>query len=101
MTDHIDPPVHPDPLDELVSELLGVGAVLSQIISNMVRFQAAGKSAPDAAPIPEIAHRLIRDVVGDLRSRHSKRDLRVAAAIIGEATNAIADNLFFVDPDLI
>src|SRR5881227_3065693 len=57
-------------LDELATELLKVGAVLSQ----MVEFHAAGRSAPDAAPIPEIAHSLIRAYLADVRRRHATRD---------------------------
>jgi hypothetical protein len=45
----------------------------------MLQFQAAGRSAPDAAPIPEVAHTVIKDAIGDLTKRHSKRDIRVTA----------------------
>jgi len=55
MTEPIDSFQPPDALDELVEQLLECGAVLSQIISHMVRFQAGGRAAPDAAPIPEVA----------------------------------------------
>lgn len=93
-----DPPL--DPLDELVAQLLEVGAVLSQIVSHMVEFQASGRSAPDSAPIPEIAHSVIRGVLDAVRKTHSKRDIRVAAMIVAESTEAICENVFFVGPDL-
>ena len=100
MTEHADPTIPEDALDELVFELLGVGAVLSQIVGHMVRSEAAGRSAPDAAPIPEIAHLLLRDVLGDLGKRHPARDLRIASAIVGEATEAICDGvLLHPDPN--
>lgn len=99
MTDHFEPVGPREPLDELVSELLSVGAVLSQIVARMVRFEAEGRTAPDAAPIPEVARTVLRDVLGDLRKRHSKRDIRVAAAIVAEATEAICNDVFFVEPD--
>jgi hypothetical protein len=83
-----------------VEQLLEIGGVLLQIIGRMVEFQASGRSGPDAAPIPEMAHALIRDVIGDVRKQHSKRDVRVAARIIEQATDCISENLFFVGPEL-
>src|SRR5579872_674414 len=101
MSNNIHSALPADELDELVAELLGCGAVLSQMISQMVRFEASGRSAPDVAPIPEVAHSLLRDALGDLRKRHSKRDLRVATAIVSEATKRICDDIFMVDPEWI
>jgi len=89
-----------DPLDELVTQLLDCGGVLSQIIDRMVEFQATSRSAPDAAPIPEVAHSLIRDVLDGVRKRHSRRDIGAAAAIIAEATDAMCDGIFYVGPEL-
>jgi hypothetical protein len=100
MTDHIDSSQPADGLDDLVTQLLECGGVLSQIISHMVRFQAAGRSAPDAAPIPEVAHSLIRSVLGGVAKRHSKRDIKVAAAIVKQATAAICDEIYYVGPEL-
>ena len=91
----------PEPLDELVTQLLACGAVLSQMIGGMIEFERSGRSAPDAPPIPEVAHSLIRDVLRDAKLRHSKRDVRVAATIVSEATDAICENIFSVDPELI
>jgi hypothetical protein len=100
MTDHVDSSQPADGLDDLVTQLLECGGVLSQIISHMVRFQAAGRSAPDAAPIPEVAHSLIRSVLGGIGKRHSKRDIKVAAAIVKQATAAICDEIYYVGPEL-
>ena len=88
-----------DPLDELVTHLLDCGGVLSQIISRMVEFQASGRSAPDAAPIPDVAHSLIREVAVPVARDYSKRDLRVAAKIVDQVTEAICENIYGVDPD--
>jgi hypothetical protein len=74
--------------------------VLSQIISRMVAFDASGRSAPDAAPIPEVAHGLVRGVLDNISRRHSKRDIKVAAAIVEEATASICNDIFFVGPEL-
>jgi len=101
MTGHRDSPQPPpDALDELVMQLLECGGVLSQIISRMVEFSASGRAAPDAAPIPEIAHSLIRGVLHGLEKRHSKRDITVAAAIVKEATTAMCEDIYFVGPEL-
>jgi hypothetical protein len=89
----------PDPLDELVSHLLSCDGALSQIISHMVRFGASGRSAPNAAPIPEAAHSLIRSVIAGMSSQHSKRDIRVAAKIVAQVTDAICEDIFAVDPE--
>lgn len=89
-----------DSLDELVIELLACGGALSQMITGMVEFSASGRSAPDAPPIPDVARSLIRDVCRGLAKRHSKRDVRVAAAIVREATDAICNDIFAVNPDM-
>ena len=100
MNDHDASSHPPDALDELVTELLECGGVLSQVIGHMVRFQAAGRSNPDAAPIPEVAHSLIRSVLRDVGKRHSKRDIKVAAAIVKQATASICDEIYCVEPEL-
>lgn len=80
--------------------LLACGAVLSQVISRMVEYQASDRSPPDAAPIPQVAHSLIGGVLADVRKHHSQRDIDVAAAILGEATEAIIACTFFGGPEL-
>lgn len=99
MSNHVNGALPADPVDELVHELLECGAVLSQIIGHMVENRDAGRSAPDAAPIPEIAHSVIHSTMRRVRKGHSKRDIRVAATIIGETTEAMCEEIFFVDPD--
>jgi hypothetical protein len=88
-------------VDELVTQLLQCGAVLSQIISHMVASAQSGRSSPDAAPIPEVAHGLLTSVLGDLRRRHSRRDITVAARIVREATDAIGENMFMVPVEVV
>jgi hypothetical protein len=100
MSLHDQPFIPSHPLDELAKQLLECGGVLSQIISHMVSFQPRGEPPPDLAPIPEVAQSLIRSVLDDVGKRHSKRDIRVAAAIVGEATREISENIFFVGPEL-
>ena len=98
MSDTNHPLPQASPLDELAAALLSCGAVLSQLISSMLEFERSGRSAPDAPPIPDVAHSLVVDVLDGLRRRHSRRDIRVAAGIIGEATDAICSDIFRVDP---
>ncbi|MEO6858429.1 MAG: hypothetical protein ABI323_07565 [Solirubrobacteraceae bacterium] len=90
----------PDALDDLVAHLLGCGAVLSQIISHMVMTDAAGGTAPDAAPIPAVAHGLIRDAVTDVTRRYSARQITATGAMLGEMTDAICENIYLVPTDL-
>lgn len=85
-------------LDALVAQLLDCGGALSQIIGRMRQFEASGLSAPDAPPILEVAHSLIRDVNAELPERHTDRELRVSAEIIEEVTTAICENIFFLPP---
>ncbi len=100
MNDHVSPPP-PDALDDFVSQLLDCGGVLSQIISSMVEFQSSGRSAPEAAPIPEVAHTLIRSVLEGADSRYSKRDIKVAARLVRETTQLICSELYVVGPELL
>jgi predicted amidohydrolase len=99
MTEHAQPRQPTDALDELVSELLSCGAVLSQIIAHMVRWEAAGRSAPDAAPIPTAAHSLLRGVLTDVAQRYSRRDLKIAAAIVKGAADAISEDVLLFPLD--
>ena len=96
MSSHAALPQRNDTLDELVRELLGCGAVLSQVVTHMIRCDAAGRAAPDAAPIPDAAHSLIRDALTDVARQRSRRDIKVAAAIVRDATESIAENIFLV-----
>ncbi len=88
-------------VDELVTQLLEWGGLVSHIISHMVAFAESGRSSPDAAPIPEVAHELFTSVLTDLRRRHSRRDITVAARIVREATDAVGENIFFVPDEVI
>ena len=99
MTDSASASLPPDALDRLTTSLLECGGVLSQIVADMARFQAAGLSAPNAVPVPEAAHAVVKDAIGALGHRHSRRDLKMAARVIAEATEAIVNDVFFVDPE--
>jgi hypothetical protein len=96
-------PIQPqsDPLDELVTNLLSCGGVLSQLISGMVEFEASGLSAPDSAPIPEVAHSLIRGVLEPVRKQFSKRDIRQSGKIVSLVTDQMCSEIYAVSPEFI
>jgi len=85
-----------DALDGLVAQLLDCGGALSQIIARMQECEAMGLSSPDAPPILEVAHSLIRDVTAELPEGHTEQELRLSAQIIQEVTTAICENIFIV-----
>jgi hypothetical protein len=97
MNDQVASPTH-DALDALVDQLLACGGALSQIIGRMQEFETSGLSSPDAPPILEVAHKLIRDVNAALSERHTEQEIKVSAAIVEEVTTAICENIFFIPP---
>jgi hypothetical protein len=58
-----------------------------------------GRAGPRLAPVPEMAHRLIESVLKEVRRGHWRRDIRVAATIVGQVAQAIAENIFEVSPE--
>jgi len=101
MADQGDPPKPDAALDELVTRLLECGAVLSQIVGHMVQFEASGRSAPGAAPIPTVAHSLIRSVIAEPTEAHSAAEIGSAALIIKAVTETISEEIFIVDPSML
>jgi hypothetical protein len=100
MSDQDDALEPGDALDELVTQLLGCSGVLSQMINHMVQFQASGRSASDTAPIPTVAHTLIRSAILKPMERRPEGEIRAAAVIIEEVMNAICEEIFIVGPSL-
>ncbi len=99
MTDHTQSSQPAGPFDELATQLLECGAVLSQVVSHMVQFEASGRSAPDAAPVPEVAHDLVSEAIAHDVKQFSKADIVRAAEVVEAATDAIHQNIFFVPFD--
>ena len=87
-----------DALDALVAQLLACGGPLSQMIGRMQEAEASGLSSPDAPPILEVAHSLIREVNAGLPERWTEQEIRASAAIVKEVTTANCENIFFVPP---
>ena len=88
----------PNALDALVAELLECGGALSQIVDHMYAFESSGLASPDAPPILEVAHSLVRSVLGEVSERHSDEEIRVSAEIVQQVTTAICDQIFVVPP---
>ena len=99
MTNHAKSSQPAPALDELATQLLACGAILSQIVSRMARNAAARRSAPDAMPIPDAAHEVILSAIADDLRRHRDTELIAAARIVQLATDALYDNVFFVPLD--
>jgi hypothetical protein len=88
-----------DPFEALAGELLDCGGVLSQLIAGMIARQASAGEATEYMAIPEGARALLRQVLGQVRERHSQQDAATAAAIVGEVTNVLTNEVFFVNPE--
>jgi hypothetical protein len=95
MTDQEAVPT-PDLLDVLVDQLLACGAPISQMMARMQESVASGLSSPDAPPIFEVAHSLVRGVVDDFTERYSEEEIRIASEIVAQATIAMCENIFLV-----
>jgi hypothetical protein len=96
----VEPPAPDDPLAALARELLDCGGVLSQIIAGMVEYGGPPADQPGFASIPEVAHGLVHSVLADVLADRGEREICSAARIVREATDALASDIFFLDPDL-
>jgi hypothetical protein len=85
-------------LDELVSELLVCSGSIHHMISGMIDWEMTYGSPPDAPSLAQNAHTLVGGAARP-RLRHSKRDVRVAAAILREITAAVREDIYVVNPD--
>lgn len=93
---------HPHSLpavDALAMAIMNSFGQLSIILAHMHRYEAEGKSAPDAPPAPIALHGLLEDVLRDLAEEHAVEDIATAAQMLGSATQLIGDELFVVDMD--
>jgi len=86
-------------VDALALSMMNSFGQLSLILAHMHRYQAEGKSAPDAAPPPFVLHDLLEDVLTGLADSHTTEDIATAAQMLASATELIGDELFVVDVD--
>jgi hypothetical protein len=83
----------------LVAQMLQTTGTLTLVVDEMMRFQAAGHSAPDAPSVIDILDRLLRDVLASLLATHPAAAIEEAAAVLREADEIVCRDLYFVSPD--
>lgn len=86
-------------VDALALAMMNSLGQLSLILGHMHRFQAEGRSAPDALEPPFALAELLRSVLRGLAEEHSTEDIATAAQMLVSATTLIGDELFVVDMD--
>jgi hypothetical protein len=99
MSDRVGSNQLSDPLDQLVDKLLASGGVFSQIIHHMLECERSQPSADELAPVLEVAHSLVRSVVGEVGRRYSRRDILIASRVVDEVTEAVCEEIFLYSPD--
>lgn len=88
-------------LEDFADELLEVFGVLNRIVARMIRAEGGGHPSPDRASIPDLARSTVAEALKGVQLRYSRRDLKVAVSIVAEATQAISENAFLADSDLL
>ena len=83
--------------DALALAMMNSFGQLSLILAHMHRFQAEGKSSPDALDPPFALAELLKGVLRELGEEHTADDIATAAQMLGSATQLIGDELFVVD----
>jgi hypothetical protein len=86
-------------VDALALAMMNSFGQLSLILGHMQRYQAEGKSAPDAPEPPFALAELLKGVLRGLAHEHTTEDIATAAQMLGSATALIGDELFIVDLD--
>jgi hypothetical protein len=86
-------------VDALALAMMNSFGQLSLILGHMQRYQAEGRSAPDALDPPFALTELLKDVLRGLTDEHTMEDIATAAQMLGSATGLIGDELFIVDID--
>jgi hypothetical protein len=86
-------------IDALALALMNSFGQLSLILGRMHRYQAEGRSAPDALDPPFVLAELLKQVLRRLADEHETDDIATAAHMLGTATQVIGDELFIVDVD--
>jgi hypothetical protein len=86
-------------VDALALAMMNSFGQLSLILAHMHRYQAEGRSAPDALDPPFALAELLKDVLRALAEEHATEDIATAAQMLASATVLIGDELFVVDID--
>jgi hypothetical protein len=83
----------------LVAQLLQTTGTLTCMVDEMLRFQAAGHSTPDAPPVIEILGRLLCDVLPALLADHPPGTLEAVTDVLRDADEIMCRDLYFVSPE--
>ena len=83
-----------DNVDRLTEALVSWACSGTLIIDHMSR-----NFAPGGDPIPEVLRRLIEGTLRPLAVRHADADLRTAVAVIEDALETLAQEIYLVEPD--
>ena len=86
-------------VDALALAMMNSFGQLSLILGHMHRYEAEGRSAPDALAPPFALTELLKQVLAELAQEHPATDIATAAQMLGTATRIIGDELFIVDLD--
>lgn len=86
-------------VDALALAMMNSFGQLSLVLGHMHRYQAEGRSAPDALDPPFALTELLKDVLRSLAEEHETDDIATAAQMLATATRIIGDDLFIVDVD--
>ena len=81
-----------------VVQLLETAFTLMTMGDEMTLF-AAGRSAPDAPPVPVVLAGLLRDVLPPLVANRSRPAVEQATAVLGETTEIMSREIRFVAPE--
>jgi hypothetical protein len=86
-------------VDALALAMMNSFGQLSLILGHMQRYQAEGRSAPDAPEPPFALAELLKGVLRGLADEHATEDIATAAQMLASATQLVGDELFIVDLD--
>jgi hypothetical protein len=89
MTDPPSPSV-----EALARALVLSGGQFTQILVHMASW--AAQAPPDAEPVDVVLERVLARILPEVEMRHGDAALAVAASVLSDATDRIADNLLIV-----
>jgi len=85
-----------DPLQQLVDELIDVGASLSQIVEHMALSPTGGGGSPDAVPIRIVLGQLLAGVLEPVAAQYGADAVEAAARLVGDAGERIGNEIYLV-----
>ena len=83
----------------LVAQMLQTTATLTVMVDEMMRFESAGHSAPDAPPVIDVLGRLLCDVLPALLADHPPAAIDDVTTVLRDADAIMCRDLYFVPPE--